>query len=70
LTLHFGRESFCQLRPVYDLNDIEQCDSFRHLVGLQRSNEMKFQIRITDLSGLPPLLCFLNTVFTKNTMAG
>ncbi len=56
--------------PVQNLDHIEQSDRVLGLVGLKRSDQAEFKIRMTPKARNPVFLGFLNPVFAENSLTG
>ena len=52
------------------LDDVEQRHRIRHLVGLQRSDEMQLDIAMGRLERRPFRACLLHPVFPERPLAG
>lgn len=68
LLLHLRCKGASELVTVHRLDHIEKGYGFGHLVGLQRADEMEFDIRETLLQGWPFALGLLHAVFAEDAV--
>src|ERR1041384_6726281 len=68
--LHLCRKRVSKFRPVDRLYDVEQRHRLPHLVGLQGTDEMQFDIGEFLLQRSPFGLRLLQPAFAEHAMAG
>lgn len=66
---HFFRQGRCDLLPVDRFDHIEQRDRILCLVGLQRTDEMKLDVRVEGAKRWPLGLGFLDAVLAEHAVA-
>ncbi len=70
LLRHLLRQRLGQLGPVDALNDVEQRHRFLRLVGLQRADQVQFEIRPYRLQRRELALRLLHAVLAEHALAG
>ena len=70
LRIHDLRQRFGKARAVEQLDDIEEPDRIRRLVGLQGPDQMERDIGVTGLDLRPFGLGLLDAVFGEETLPG
>ena len=70
LLFHFLNQRIGQRRAVYRFDAVEQRHGVAHFVGLQRADQVEFQVRVLRAQIRPARLRLLHPVFAEQALPG